>query len=76
MTTLNDINVLRLSAEVAERKYNRRCRRLVDLYRAGRTPDHVTLYNTDILRMGFESTTRDLYDVIAQQAMVASMEAV
>lgn len=39
MTTLNDVNLLRIIAEKAAERYNRRCRRLVALYRSGRKVD-------------------------------------
>ena len=42
MTTLNDIYILQRVAEKAAEKYNRRCRRLVALYRAGRKVARIT----------------------------------
>ena len=74
MTTLNDICILQRVAEKAAEKYNRRCRRLVALYRAGRKVDSRHWDYTDCMRMMMESTARDLDMVITQQAMVASNE--
>ena len=74
MTTLNDIYLLQRVAEKAAEKYNRRCRRLVALYRAGRMVDSRHWDYTDCMRMMMESTARDLDMVITQQAMVASNE--
>ena len=74
MTTLKDIDILRKAADEAEERYNRRCRRLVSLYMAGRkVDDHIILLRTDERRLGFESTRRDLENVIEIQAMAASM---
>lgn len=76
MTTLNDICILQRVAEKASEKYNRRCRRLVALYRAGRKVDSRHWDYTDCMRLMAESTARDLEMVIEQQAMVASTETV
>ena len=76
MTTLNDIYLLQRVAEKAAEKYNRRCRRLVALYRAGRKVDSRHWDYTDCMRLQMESTARDLETVIEQQAMVASTEPV
>lgn len=76
MTTLNDIYILQRVAEKAAEKYNRRCRRLVALYRAGRKVDARHWDYTDCMRLQMESTARDLETVIEQQAMVASPEPV
>lgn len=76
MTTLNDIYILQRVAEKAAEKYNRRCRRLVALYRAGRKVDSRHWDYTDCMRLQMESTARDLEMVIEQQAMVASTEPV
>lgn len=76
MTTLNDIYILQRVAEKAAEKYNRRCRRLVALYRAGRKVDAHHWDYTDCMRLQMESTARDLETVIEQQAMVASTEPV
>ncbi len=76
MTTLNDIYILQRVAEKAAEKYNRRCRRLVALYRAGRKVDARHWDYTDCMRLQMESTARDLETVIEQQAMVASTEPV
>lgn len=76
MTTLNDIYILQRVAEKAAEKYNRRCRRLVALYRAGRKVDSRHWDYTDCMRLMAESTARDLETVIEQQAMVASTEPV
>ena len=76
MTTLNDIYLLQRIADKAAEKYNRRCRRLVALYRAGRKVDSRNWDYTDCMRMMMESTAKDLDMVIEQQAMVASTEPV
>lgn len=76
MTTLNDIYILQRVADKAADKYNRRCRRLVALYRAGRKVDSRHWDYTDCMRLMAESTARDLETVIEQQAMVASTEPV
>lgn len=74
MTTLNDIDILRKAADEAEERYNRRCRRLVALYTAGRkVDDHVILLRTDERRIGYELTRRDLENAIEFQAMAASV---
>lgn len=74
MTTLNDIYILQRVADKAAEKYNRRCRRLVALYRAGRKVDAHHWDFTDCMRLQMESTARDLDMVIEQQAMVAATE--
>ena len=76
MTTLNDIHLLRIIAEKAAEKYNRRCRRLVALYRAGRRVDLRNWDYTDCMRMMMESTAKDLDMVITQQAQIAATEPV
>jgi hypothetical protein len=76
MTTLNDIYILQRVAEKAAEKYNRRCRRLVALYRAGRKVDARHWDYTDCMRLQMESTAKDLDMVIEQQAMVAAIESV
>lgn len=76
MTKLNDINLLRIIAEKAAERYNRRCRRLVALYRAGRKVYARHWDYTDCMRLMAESTARDLETVIEQQAMVAANEPV
>lgn len=76
MTTLNDIYILQRVAEKAAEKYNRRCRRLVALYRAGRKVDARHWDYTDCMRLMAESTARDLDMVIEQQAQIASTEPV
>lgn len=76
MTTLNDIYILQRVAEKAAERYNRRCRRLVALYRAGRKVDARHWDYTDCMRLQMESTAKDLETVIEQQAMVASTEPV
>lgn len=76
MTTLNDIYILQRIADKAAEKYNRRCRRLVALYRAGRKVDSRHWDYTDCMRLQMESTAKDLETVIEQQAMVASTEPV
>ncbi len=76
MTTLNDICILQCVADKAAEKYNRRCRRLVALYRAGRKVDSRHWDYTDCMRLMAESTARDLDMVIEQQAMVAATEPV
>ena len=76
MTTINDICILQRVAEKAAEKYNRRCRRLVALYRAGRKVDARHWDYTDCMRMMMESTARDLDMVIEQQAQIAETEPV
>lgn len=76
MTTLIDIYILQRVADKAAEKYNRRCRRLVALYRAGRKVDSRHWDYTDCMRMMMESTASDLEMVIEQQAMVASTDPV
>ena len=76
MTTLIDIYILQRIADKAAEKYNRRCRRLVALYRAGRKVNSRHWDYTDCMRLMAESTARDLEMVIEQQAMVASTEPV
>lgn len=76
MTTLNDVNLLRIIAEKAAERYNRRCRRLVALYRAGRKVDAKSWDYTDCMRMMMESTAKDLDMVITQQAQIAATEPV
>lgn len=76
MTTLNDVNLLRIIADKAAEKYNRRCRRLEALYRAGRNVDARHWDYTECMRLMAESTARDLDMVIEQQAMVAATEPV
>ena len=76
MTSLNDVNLLRIIAEKAAERYNRRCRRLVALYRAGRKVDARYWDYTDCMRLMMESTARDLYMVIEQQAQIAATETV
>lgn len=73
MTTLNDIYILQRVAEKASEKYNRRCRRLVALYRAGRKVDARHWDYTDCMRLQMESAQKDLEYVITQQAMAASV---
>lgn len=73
MTTLNDIHLLRIVADKAAEKYNRRCRRLVALYRAGRKVKAKSWDYTDCMRLMAESTARDLETAIEQQAMAASV---
>lgn len=76
MTTLNDIYILQRVAEKAAEKYNRRCRRLVALYRAGRKVNTRHWDYTDCMRLQMESTARDLDMVIEQQAQIAATEPV
>ena len=76
MTTLNDICILQRVAEKAAEKYNRRCRRLVALYRAGRKVDSRHWDYTDCMRLMAESTAKDLDMVIEQQAQIAATEPV
>lgn len=76
MTTLNDICILQRVAEKAAEKYNRRCRRLVALYRAGRNVNARHWDYTDCMRLMAESTARDLDTVIEQQAQIAATETV
>ncbi len=77
MTTLKDINIIREQFERAAEIYNRRCRRLVALYTAGRkVDDHMILYKTDMRRLAYESTLKDMYAVMEFQAQMASTESV
>ena len=76
MTTLNDVNWLRIIADKAAERYNLRCRRLVALYRAERKVDARHWDYTDCMRLQMESTAKDLETVIEQQAMVAATEPV
>lgn len=76
MTTLNDIYILQRVADKAADKYNRRCRRLVALYRAGRKVDARHWDYTDCMRLQMESTAKDLDMVIEQQAQIAATEPV
>ena len=77
MTTINDINIIREAHERAAERYNRRCRRLVALYTAGRkVDDHVILLRTDERRLAYESTLKDMDYVMEFQAQMASMEPV
>lgn len=76
MTTLNDIYILQRVAEKAADKYNRRCRRLVALYRAGRKVDARHWDYTDCMRLMADSTARDLEMVIEQQAQIVATEPV
>lgn len=42
-------------------KYNRRCRRLTALYMAGRKiTDHIILYKTDMMKIGYEMALKSL----------------
>ena len=76
MTTLNDICLLQRVADKAAEKYNRRCRRLVALYRAGRKVNARHWDYTDCMRLQMESTAKDLDMVIEQQAQIAATEPV
>ena len=77
MTTINDINMIREAHEQAAERYNRRCRRLVALFTAGRkVTDHMILYKTDMRRLAYESTLKDMDYVMEFQAQLASMEPV
>ena len=77
MTTLKDINLLRELFEEAAERYNRRCRRLVAIYTAGRkVTDHVILLRTDERRLAYESTLKDMDNVMEFQAQMASTESV
>lgn len=76
MTTLNDIYILQRVADKAAERYNRRCRRLVALYRAGRKVDARHWDYTDCMRLQMESTAKDLDMVIEQQAQIAATEPV
>jgi hypothetical protein len=74
MTTLNDIHLMRIIADKAAERYNRRCRRLVALYRAGRKVDARHWDYTDCMRLQMESAAKDLDMVIEQQAQIAATE--
>lgn len=42
-------------------KYNRRCRRITALVLAGRKiDDHMTIYHTDMMKLGFESNMKEI----------------
>ena len=74
MTNLNDINIIREQFERAAEIYNRRCRRLVTLYTAGRkVTDRMILYGTDTRRLAYESTLKDMDYVMEFQAQMASV---
>lgn len=73
MTTVKDIWILQTTADRMAERYNRRCRRLVALYRAGRKVDTHHWDYTDCMRLAMESAQKDLEDVITQQAMAASV---
>lgn len=73
MTTIKDIWILQATADKMAEMYNRRCRRLVALYRAGRKVDAHHWDYTDCMRLAMESAQKDLEDVITQQAMAASV---
>lgn len=73
MTTIKDIWILQATADKMAEMYNRRCRRLVALYRAGRKVDVHHWDYTDCMRLAMESAQKDLEDVITQQAMAASV---
>lgn len=73
MTTIKDIWILQTTADKMAERYNRRCRRLVALYRAGRKVDVHHWDYTDCMRLSMESAQKDLEDVITQQAMAASV---
>lgn len=73
MTTVKDIWILQTTADRMAERYNRRCRRLVALYRAGRKVDAHHWDYTDCMRLAMESAQKDLEDVITQQAMAASV---
>ena len=72
MTTINDIWILQATADKMAERYNRRCRRLVALYRAGRKVDARHWDYTDCMRLAMESAQKDLDEVMTQQAMAAS----
>jgi hypothetical protein len=77
MTTLKDIDILRGVHEHFAEIYNRRCRRLVALYTAGRkVDDHKIRLGTDYRRLAYESTLKDMDYVMEFQAQMASMEPV
>lgn len=73
MTTIKDIWILQATADKMAEMYNRRCRRLVALYRAGRKVDAHHWDYTDCMRLAMESAQKDLEDVVTQQAMAASV---
>lgn len=73
MTTIKDIWILQTTADRMAERYNRRCRRLVALYRAGRKVDAHHWDYTDCMRLSMESAQKDLEDAITQQAMAASV---
>ena len=73
MTTIKDIWILQTTADKMAERYNRRCRRLVALYRAGSKPASRSWDYTDCMRLAMESTAKDLDEVMTQQAMAASV---
>ena len=73
MTTLTDIHILTVTAERAAERYNRRCRRMLVLYRTGRKPSESCWDNTEAMRKAAESARNDLDTAIMEQAMIASM---
>lgn len=73
MTTIKDIWILQATADKMAERYNRRCRRLVALYRAGRNVNAHHWDYTDCMRLSMESAQKDLEDVITQQAMAESV---
>ena len=73
MTTLTDIHILTVTAERAAERYNRRCRRMLALYRAGRKPNESCWNNTEAMRKTAEAARKDLDTAIMEQAMIASM---
>ena len=71
MTTIKDIWILQTTADKMAERYNRRCRRLVALYRAGRKVEAHNWDYTDCMRLSMESAQKDIEDAITQQAMAA-----
>lgn len=73
MTTLEDIDILRkVAAEQAERR-DRRARRLLSLYMAGREPGQNLLDTYSIMTECVNRCRSDIDTVMEAQAMAASM---
>lgn len=71
MTTIKDIWILQTTVDKMAERNNRRCRRLVALYRAGRKVEAHNWDYTDCMRISMESAQKDIEDAITQQAMAA-----
>lgn len=68
-----DFQMMRAWADEAMERYNRRCRRLVALYMAGRNvTDHIILLRTDERRIAYETAVRDIEKVWTYECERAS----